>query len=153
MKACVAALDQSMQKTNEWLNDLTVIGAFKSEEEAYSVLRIVLHKLRDSLSIDLVAHLGAQFPLVIAGLYYSGWHPASPINHEHRKTVFLNSISEELEKNSNNISSQQAIKAVYKLLQKRISPGLIKKIKQAFPRQLQEFWPQNFKLNEKEETL
>lgn len=43
---------------------------------AYHVLRAVLHALRDRLEPNVAAHVAAQLPLLVRGLYYEGWHPA-----------------------------------------------------------------------------
>ncbi|WP_081778086.1 DUF2267 domain-containing protein [Legionella lansingensis] len=41
------------------------MGHFKNEDEAYTVLRAVLHALRDQIIPDVAVHLGAQLPTLI----------------------------------------------------------------------------------------
>jgi hypothetical protein len=47
------------------------------QHQAYSALRAVLHAVRDRITVDEAAHLGAQLPLLIRGIYCEGWHPAA----------------------------------------------------------------------------
>jgi uncharacterized protein (DUF2267 family) len=71
----VEAIDRSVDKANVWLKDMTTeLGG--ERHEAYAALRAVLHTLRDRLTVDEAAQLGAQLPLVIRGIYYENWDPS-----------------------------------------------------------------------------
>src|SRR5690554_5212950 len=72
----LAAFDSSLQKTHEWLNQIMEELGTDSKQKAYLALRAVLHSLRDRLTVDEAAHLGAQLPLIVRGIYYEGWKPA-----------------------------------------------------------------------------
>ena len=70
-------LDRSLQTTNVWLKEIMQSEAVGPDRQvAWRVLGAVLHILRDRLSVNQVAHLGAELPIVIRGLYYDQWHPA-----------------------------------------------------------------------------
>jgi uncharacterized protein (DUF2267 family) len=43
--------------------------------QSYSALRAVLHALRDRLTVAETAHLSAQLPMLIRGIYFKGWDP------------------------------------------------------------------------------
>jgi uncharacterized protein (DUF2267 family) len=78
--------DSSIQKTNVWINDLMKVLGWHDRHDAYLALRATLHALRDRLTVDEVAHLGAQLPMLIRGLYYGGWDPShKPLRERHKK--------------------------------------------------------------------
>lgn len=55
----VAVLDTSLQRTHEWLHEISEALGFDNERAAYAALRATLHVVRDRLPVELVAHLGA----------------------------------------------------------------------------------------------
>jgi len=61
----VRVFDSTLQTTHRWLHELELIASLENESEAYSVLRAVLHALRDRLPADEAVHLGAQLPMLI----------------------------------------------------------------------------------------
>jgi uncharacterized protein (DUF2267 family) len=72
----VDSLDRSIHKTNAWLAD--VADSFGTEDRrfAYRVTRAWLHTLRDRLGVDASAHLAAQLPELLRGVFYDGWDPS-----------------------------------------------------------------------------
>ncbi|MGY4101444.1 DUF2267 domain-containing protein [Nocardia sp. R16R-3T] len=49
---------------------------------AYRVLRAWMHTVRDRISVTGSAHLSAQLPEVLRGVYYEGWVPGQvPVRH------------------------------------------------------------------------
>jgi uncharacterized protein (DUF2267 family) len=67
---------------------MTVLG-WEDKQKAYGALRAVLQALRDRLTVDEVAQLGAQLPVLISGIYYEGWDPASkPARIRHKSEFF-----------------------------------------------------------------
>src|SRR6516162_4915173 len=72
----VPVLDSTIQKTHEWLKDITDGLGFPNQRSAFAALRATLHTLRDRLPREHAAQLGAQLPMLIRGLYYEGWDPS-----------------------------------------------------------------------------
>jgi hypothetical protein len=58
-------------------------------------LRATLHALRDRLTVEEVAQLGAQLPMLIRGFYYEGWDPTGKPLRERHEEQFLVRISRE----------------------------------------------------------
>jgi uncharacterized protein (DUF2267 family) len=66
--------DKTLQTTNIWLNEICdTLGP--DRRVAWKVLSVVLHKLRDRLPVPLAAHLGAQLPLLVRGVFYDQFQP------------------------------------------------------------------------------
>jgi uncharacterized protein (DUF2267 family) len=72
----VDSLDRSIDKTNTWLAD--VASSFGTEDRrlAYRVTRSWLHILRDRLPVPVAAHVAAQLPELLRGVFYDGWNPS-----------------------------------------------------------------------------
>ena len=68
----VAILDRTVQKTNVWLRDARGELDWTSSQRAYLAMRAVLHAVRDRLSVEEIAQLGAQLPIFVRGIYYEG---------------------------------------------------------------------------------
>ncbi|NDU77701.1 DUF2267 domain-containing protein [Actinomadura sp. DSM 109109] len=71
----IHGLDRSIDTTNRWIAD--VAAAFGTEDRrfAYRVLRAWMHTLRDRLTVESSAHLAAQLPELLRGVFYDGWSP------------------------------------------------------------------------------
>ena len=67
--------DKTLETTHIWLGEIMEdIGP--DRQVAWKVLSVVLHKLRDRLPIGVAAHLGAQLPLLVRGVYYDQVQPS-----------------------------------------------------------------------------
>lgn len=67
--------DKTVQESNLWLKDIMERLSTSDRHHAYSTLRAVLHALRDRIGAESAAHLGAQLPMLLRGLYYEGVGP------------------------------------------------------------------------------
>jgi uncharacterized protein (DUF2267 family) len=73
-----SSFDTMVDKANRLLNEIEQAFGWPKDRrtQSYAALRGVLHALRDRLSVDETAQLGAQLPTLIRGVYYDGWKPA-----------------------------------------------------------------------------
>src|SRR5438046_849364 len=132
--------DKTLQTTNTWLKEIMqTVGP--DRQRAYRVLRAVLHALRDRLTIDEVAHLGAQMPLLVRGLYYDQWHPAGKPLRTRQVEEFLAAVAAELD-DIGPINTEDAARAVFAVLHEHIAPGEIDDVKGLLPTQLRRLWPE-----------
>ncbi len=71
----------TVHTAHHWLN--TVAQAIGTEDRhfAYRVLRAWLHAVRDRIGLSGSAHLTAQLPELLRGLYYEGWVPVHSADH------------------------------------------------------------------------
>lgn len=53
----------------------------------------MLHCLRDRLSVDQAAHLSAQLPLLVRGIYYESYHPAGKPEKVRSRAEFLEHVN------------------------------------------------------------
>jgi uncharacterized protein (DUF2267 family) len=79
--------DTTLQKTNEWLQEIMQEFGTENRQQAYAALRATLHTLRERLPTEETAHLGAQLPMLIRGIYYEGWHPVLEISGPQLRSV------------------------------------------------------------------
>jgi uncharacterized protein (DUF2267 family) len=136
--------DTTLQKTNSWLHDLMQALGWLDRHKAYTALRATLHALRDRLSVEEVAQLGAQLPMLIRGFYYEGWDPTGKPLRIRQKEQFLARIELELqgdERFDDLVPVERIARAVFMLLAQRISAGEIENIKHVMPAEIRELWP------------
>jgi uncharacterized protein (DUF2267 family) len=135
----IAAIETSVNKTHTWLKELSEIGHFENESQAYTALRAALHSIRDRLTVDEAAHLGAQLPMVVRGFYYEGWKPALAPNKERDRSAFIASVEESL-RGADRIDPQQAISATFDLLGRKVSEGEMDDVKHMLPEEVRAAW-------------
>ena len=134
-------LDKSLQTTNIWLKEIMDAEAVGPDRQvAWRVLGAVLHTLRDRLSVDQVAHLGAELPIVIRGLYYDQWHPAGKPGRERRADEFVARVNEEL-RDTRSVDPDDAARAVFRTMSRHVSAGQIDKVRQSLPEDIRRLWP------------
>src|SRR6266508_6772917 len=131
--------DTTVQKTNRWLNELMQVLGWQEKQKAYLALRAVLHALRDRLTVEEVAQLGAQLPMLIRGFYYEGWDPTGKPLRLRRPEGFLALIAQEFPRDLDDY--EPLARAVFAVLARRVSEGEIEDVKQVLPEGIREFWP------------
>lgn len=130
----------TLQKTHIWLKDLMEELWLEDQHQAYLALRATLHALRDRLTVEEAAHLGAQLPMLVRGFYYEGWSPAGTPIKERHKEEFCAHVQASFKKEAD-IDAETIVRGVFKVLAKRITEGEIEDIKHILPPELRELWP------------
>jgi uncharacterized protein (DUF2267 family) len=130
--------DSTIHKTNEWIKDVARELEDDDRRAAYLSLRATLHALRDRLTVEEVAQLGAQMPMLMRGFYYEGWNPSGkPLKVRHRDE-FLARVGAELPPLGPD--AERAVRAVFTVLALRISAGEVMDVVHALPADLQALW-------------
>jgi uncharacterized protein (DUF2267 family) len=136
----LSTFDETVQLSNQWLNELMRAVDWDDKHRAYRLLRATLHALRDRLPAHEAVQLGAQLPMLIRGLYYDGWHMRDMPPSERTKAAFLGHI-EAAFKQDPNTDTEGLVREVFKLLARRISPGEIDDVKHLLPPEVRALWP------------
>jgi uncharacterized protein (DUF2267 family) len=134
------AFDTTVHKTNRWLNELMELAGWDAKQKAYLAIRATLHALRDRITVDEVAHLGAQLPMLMRGFYYEGWDPSGKPAKERHVDQFLARIAQELPRGDGEEAEVMA-RAVFLLLKLRIADGEIEDVKRVLPEEVRHLWP------------
>jgi uncharacterized protein (DUF2267 family) len=135
-------LDQSVQTTNVWLNGIMQELHTLDRQEAYQAMRAALHALRDRLSIDEAAHLAAQLPTVVRGVYYEGWRPAGKPDECRGRREFFGKMQQELTHEGLRRDPERTFQAVARALSQHVTDEEIDEVKQALPTEIRQLWPE-----------
>jgi uncharacterized protein (DUF2267 family) len=135
-----AVLDTTIQRTHEWLHEISQELGFDNERAAYAALRATLHSVRDRLPAELVAHFGAELPLLVRGIYYDGWHPSVDRLKAAHDMDFLDAIAGELLGHDELEDVEAAASAVLRVIDRRIAPGQINRVLDALPEKVRRLW-------------
>lgn len=131
--------DKTLQTTHIWLDEIMAeLGP--DRQRAHHALRAVLHALRDRLPINDGAHLAAQLPLLVRGIYYDGWHPQPETSKERSLDEFLGHVGQGLHGVSP-LSTEQATRAVFGVIGRHVTEGECRKVRSALPEDIRRLWP------------
>lgn len=85
-----SSFSTTVDKTNRVLKGIEQRYDWPKERRnlSYAALRAVLHTLRDRLIVEETAHFAAQLPMLIRGVYYTGWDPSRVPVKMHREEFF-----------------------------------------------------------------
>ncbi len=140
MSTGLDTFDTTVQETNLWLKGVMERLDTADRHQAYSNLRAVLHALRDRIGAESAAHLGAQLPMLLRGLYYEGWDPTNKPTKERHEEKFFAHVARELPRAQEG-EVEQGVLAVLDVLSKHVDQGAAVKIAAMFPQDLRKFWP------------
>lgn len=110
------------QTARTWLR--TVAQQLGTEDEVYAhrVLRAWLHTVRDQLSVDVAAHVAAQLPVLLRGIFFEGWAPRRvPVEHDAEQ--FLVTVGQEARLSLPQAAAAAA--AVTRAIEELTSPDLV----------------------------
>lgn len=130
---------ETIEKTGYWLQELMGDLGSTHPQQAYSVLRAVLHTLRDRLTVGEAADLGAQLPTLVRGFYYEGWRPVGHPAKIRHKEEFLQHVKQ-LYPGLSQDDPERAVRAVFRLLAGHVSGGELRQVKDQLPADIRSLW-------------
>lgn len=131
--------DKTIQTTHIWLDEMEqTLGPDRGR--SYHALMAVLHALRDLLPINETAHLSAQLPMLVRGMYFHEWNPSHAMQNRTRSLEeFLSHIQGRLQ-HMRPMGADDACRAVFSVLDHHVGAGELDKIKQILPEEVRHFW-------------
>jgi uncharacterized protein (DUF2267 family) len=135
----IVAFDRTLQTTNMWLNDI-MIDHGPDRQLAWHILGSVLQTLRDRIPADLSAHLSAQLPLLVRGVYYEHYDPSKKPQHTRTIDEFCEGIRKDFA-TQRPIDVEKAVQSVFRVLTHYLDPGEVAKVRSVLPPAIRELWP------------
>jgi len=128
-------LDHGVNTANVWLSEI-MDNLEVDRHTAWRVLAAVLHTLRERLTLEQIAHLGDQLPLIIRGLFYDQWNVATNNKKLRTRVDFLSRVRKHLKMKEVNVAD--AVEIVFGVLMNH-PKGEIKKIMKTLPPAIRAF--------------
>ena len=131
-----AAMSHHADVANQWINEVAeAIGA--DEQRAYHALRAGLVTLRNRMTVEEAAQLGAQLPLLVRGLYYEQWRPAETPTEQRSRKDHLASVSGCLS-DAPDTDPEAAARAVFGVLKRHVDEGQLRHVRIMLPDEVAE---------------
>lgn len=131
------AIERSMHKTYQWISDVAVQLGTNDRRRAYRVLRGFLHLLRDRLPADEGAHLAAQLPHFLRGIFYEDWRPADAPQAFRTREELLRRLADAASL-SGPTEASLALDACSRVLRRHVSEGELRDVMANLPDRLRE---------------
>jgi len=135
-----SVLDSAVIDVHRWLDEICDQLGWMERRAALAALRAALHVLRDRLTVEQNAHLSAQLPLIVRGLYFEGWRPGHAATTSRDVEVYLDQISAELGVFGQEVDAEEVARAVYGVVARHIAEGEAHKVGATLPHQLRQLW-------------
>lgn len=128
-------LSEPIQRAHVWINEIS--ERLGGADQAYRALRATLHTLRDRLPLETNAHLSAQLPMIIRGMYFEGWDPTAPLAKMHEEEFLARIQQEGLFDDPN--AAEEAVTAVMATMWQHLTAGTMDHVGEVLPQDLQRF--------------
>lgn len=132
--------DRAVHTANVWLKDLQEVLEWDERRHAYAAFRAVIHTLRDRLPVEEAVHLGEQLPMLLSGVYYSGWRPSTTPRRFRDRDAFLGRVAEELRVSVPDADPEHATRSVFDVLAQHVTSGELRDVVALLPEDLRDLW-------------
>jgi uncharacterized protein (DUF2267 family) len=135
----VKKIEKEIQILHIWIKEISYNANWDQASFSLAALRAVLQELRDHLALKDLAHLSAQLPIIIRGIFFENWTPPKSSKSTYEHYLFLKNIEERLNRYPH-IEAKSAVSAVFKTLAKHISHGEKEKMRKILPESIEVWW-------------
>ena len=134
--------DGTIQRTVVWLKELMQELNWSDHRKTYLAFRGILHAVRDSLTLTEAIRFGEQLPMLIRGFYFDQWDPTVKAIPLRSRQDFLSILSTYMVRDGNSASDGEMVaRAVFRLLDRKITDGEIEDIQHLLPGAVLDLWP------------
>lgn len=127
--------DTTLQKTSRFLKEIEDAFGWEGRRvQSYAAARIILHALRDRLTVQEASDFAGQLPLLLKGVFFDGWNP-SAVPRKLDATEFRDEIQRQFQYSMDR-SLDDLIKVVVHALGQFISKGEMEDVTSILPRKL-----------------
>lgn len=128
----MSSFEHATEKAEVWIKGMMRELGTDDPGRAYHALGASLQALRDRLSVNEAAQLGAQLPLLVRGLFYEGWHPASTPVHVRRPEDLLMLVHQKAG-DGGRVDAERALAATFEVLRQHVSAGELSSLANVLP--------------------
>lgn len=141
MTRTIHVFERTVHEAHDWVNELTGRLGWSSERDVLRLLRTVLRSIRDHLPVNEMAQFSAQLPIMLRGMYFEGWQPENTPTRERHAADFIAAIEDEVG-DVLDYRGTDDIRAVFHLINARITRGEVEDVRANLPQQIKAFWPE-----------
>jgi uncharacterized protein (DUF2267 family) len=134
--------DETVHITNTWLHEITSRLGWDDRQKGYRVLRASLHALRDRMPITEAAHLSAQLPMLLRGIFFEGWRPSTDPTKAHSIDEFLSGLRDAFSEDRD-FDAEAAFREVISVMKFHISAGEMEDVRQTMPNEIKALWEED----------
>ena len=139
MTRMIHVFERTTHEAHEWVNHLGGRTGWGNEREVLHLLRTVLAQIRDHLPLDEMAQFSAQLPIMLRGMFFEGWQPKKTPVRERHAADFVAAVDKEVG-DVIDYRGVEDIKAVFNVINARISRGEVEDVRACLPQELRDLW-------------
>lgn len=133
----VHAIERTVQKTREWLADFERELGTDDPAYAWRALSAYLQVIRERLTVDEAAQVGAQLTHLLRGVYYEGFDPRRQPQRIRGPETFLEILAEKAQLDDETEAARVAAAAT-RMLRHHISQGELEDVLAQMPAPIRE---------------
>jgi uncharacterized protein (DUF2267 family) len=135
--ARVDSVERSVHKTNEWIADLERELGVDDSAYAWRSLRGYLQVLRERLTTSEAAHLAAELPQLLRGVFYEGFDPDREPARIRERETYLQRLMERAQLEDHDDAAAVAA-AVTRIMRRRIAADEVDDVLAQLPSEIRD---------------